>query len=325
MPFLLRRAVHALVLLAGSSILSFTILNLAPGDFFDEIRINPEVSSATVAALRSEHGLNRSLPSRYLSWVKSVAEGDWGFSFAYHGPARPILLARAGNTLLLTVSATLLAWAVAIPLGMWAATSQGKLPDLLTGGLISTLLATPELVLGLLFLLLAVRTGLFPVGGLTSAYAPVSSANLFGSWVQIEDVGKHLILPSICLAAGLLPLLTLHIRAAIREVLQTPYAAAALGHGIPFRRVLLRHVLPAAANPLISLFGLSLGMLMSSSLVTEAIFSWPGLGRLTIEAIQQRDLFLVLDTGMLATCFLLIGNLVADVLLAASDPRIRAE
>ena len=109
------------------------------------------------------------------------------------------------------------------------------------------------------------------------------------------------------------------------EVLESPFIAAARAHGIPFRRLLLRHALPAAANPLVSLFGFSLGILLSSSVVIEGIFGWPGLGRLLIEAILERDFYLVVDAAVLATVFLIFGNLLADALLYALDPRIRAQ
>jgi peptide/nickel transport system permease protein len=191
--------------------------------------------------------------------------------------------------------------------------------------MISVLLSVPELVLALLLMLLAVRTGYLPVGGLMSMGAAVTDSSVRNVWSETGDVARHLLLPSICLAAGLLPLFCLHIRAAMKDALQSPFVMAALGHGIPFRRVLLWHALPAAANPLISLFGLSLGTLISSSLLTEAVFSWPGLGQLMVEAIQQRDLLLVQDAGLLATGFLVAGNLVADLMLYAFDPRIRTE
>lgn len=325
MPFLLRRALHSLFLLAGASMLSFAVINLAPGDFFDSMKMNPEISSATVEALRSQHGLNKSLPIRYVRWVGSVLRGDWGFSLAYNSPAGPILWSRAKNTLLLTGTATLLAWLIALLLGTWAAAYPGSWADSVANGAVSVLLSVPELVLALLLMLLAVRTGYFPVGGLMSVGAAVSDSSVRDVWSEPGDVARHLVLPSICLAAGLFPLFCLHIRAAMKEALQSPFVLAAVGHGIPFPRVLLRHALPAAANPLISLFGLSLGTLISSSLLTEAIFSWPGLGQLMVEAIQQRDLFLVLDAGLLATGFLVAGNLIADLMLYAIDPRIRTE
>ncbi|MBV9034940.1 MAG: ABC transporter permease [Acidobacteriaceae bacterium] len=320
MRFLLRRAMHTLLILVGASLVSFSLVNLAPGDFFDQMKVNPRISQDTLTSLRSQYGLDRPLPVRYLQWVRSVINGQWGFSFAYNSPAGPILWSRSSKTLLLTGVATLLAWSLALPLGGWAGARPGSSIDWLTRGTVAVLLATPELVLALLLLLFAVRTGYFPAGGLTSSeYVPS------GLWDQTKDVTRHVFLPSICLAAGLLPLLLTHIRTAVSEAFESPYIEAARGHGIPFRRLLLRHVLPLAANPLISLFGLSLGMMISSSLLIEAVFSWPGLGQLMLEAIQQRDFYLVVDTAVLSTAFLIVGNLIADVLLYASDPRIRTE
>ena len=321
MRFLLRRLLHSLLVLAGASLLSFAVVNLAPGDFYQSLRLRPEISPATVEALRSEHGFNRSLPSRYLHWMQSVVRGDWGFSLTYSSPAGPILWSRTKNTLLLAFTATFLAWLIAIPLGLWAAAYPATWVDKLTSTGVSVLLAIPELVLALIALLWAVRTGSFPAGGLASPGIAESESRV----VLFVDVIRHLFLPGICLAAGLLPLLLIHVRAAVRETLASSFVTAARGHGIPFRRVLWRHALPVAANPLISLFGLSLGLLMSSSVVVESVFSWPGLGRLMIEAILQRDFFLVVDAGLLVTGFLVAGNLLADLLLYATDPRIRAE
>jgi peptide/nickel transport system permease protein len=324
MHFLIRRFLHSLFLLAGASLLSFALADIAPGDFFDSMRVNPEISPSTVAALRRQHGLDDRLPIRYLHWLRSGLKGEWGYSFAYNSPAGPILSSRARNTLLLAITATLFSWIIALPLGAWAAARPRSWVGWLAGGTTSILLATPELVLGLLLLLLAVRTRYFPVGGLVSPAAS-GLGPPGGFWMTTRDMASHIILPIICLAAGLLPLLLSHVRSAVSETLQSQFVIAARGYGIPFRRVLIRHVLPAAANPLISLLGLSIGMLMSSSLLIEVIFSWPGLGQLMVEAVMQRDFYLVIDAGMLATAFLLAGNLLADVLLFLSDPRIRAE
>ena len=168
MRFLLRRILHSGLLLVAASALSFIIVNLAPGDFYDALQLRTDVSLGTVSALRSQHGLNESLPRRYLSWVRSSIQGDWGLSLAYNGPAGPIVWSRAKNTFLLAGTATLLAWLVALPVGIWSAARSGTWTDSLATGGVSILLATPELVLALLLLLIAVRTGYFPAGGMTS-------------------------------------------------------------------------------------------------------------------------------------------------------------
>lgn len=319
MKFLARRALHSLLLLFGASVLSFLLVRLAPGDYFESMRINPQISNSTIAALRSQYGLDKPSPSLYWHWAQSASKGDWGFSYAYNSPAGPILWPRARNTLLLTVCATLLAWIIALPAGILSAARTGRWVDLLASGAIALLLAIPEVVLALVLLLFAVRTG-FPAGGLMS---PEYAGAEF--WSKGKDVIRHLLLPAACLAAGLLPLLLSHARAAMGEVLRSPFILTARGLGIPYRRVLLRHAFPAAMSPLISLFGLSAGLLMSSSLVVEAIFSWPGLGQLMLHAIADRDVFLIIDSTILGSGFLIVGNFLADVLLYLSDPRIRAE
>ena len=319
MKFLVRRALHSLLLLFGVSVFSFLLVRLAPGDYFESMRINPQISSSTIAALRSEYGLDEPSRTLYWQWVQSALKGDWGFSFAYNSPAGPILWPRARNTLLLTACGTLLAWIVALPAGIFAAARSGKGFDLLASGTIALLLAIPEVVLALVLLSIAVRTG-FPAGGLM---APEYVGA--GFWSQSKDVVRHLLLPAACLAAGLLPLLLSHVRAAMGDALRSTFIIGARSFGIPFLRVLLRHALPAALNPLIALFGLSVGLLMSSSLVVEAIFSWPGLGQLMLQAIADRDVFLIIDSAMLGTAFLIAGSFLADVLLYVSDPRIRVE
>ncbi len=310
----LRRLLHSLFLLLGASLLSLWLVDLAPGDFFDEMRLNPRISTGTVTQIRSQRGLSQPFLTRYWRWLKSVFRGDWGISLTYDSPAAPILRYRALNTLLLTTGATLLAWTVALPIGVVAACRPGKLLDFFADMTVSVLLPIPDLVLSLLLLLLAVRTGWFPAGGMASP-----------GLVHKGSLIRHLFLPALCLAAGLLPVLLAHVRSAVAEALRTPYVSAARGLGIPSRRVLLKYALPIAANPLISLFGLSLGALISSSVLVESVFSWPGLGQLGVQAILSKDSPLIIDTTLLATVFLISGNLLADLLLYATDPRIRAE
>ena len=322
MRFLLGRLLHSVFLLLSVSIISFLLLSWAPGDYFDSLRLNPKVSPHTIGLLRARHGLGEPIPVRYWRWIEGIARGDWGFSLAYEAPAAPIIWARAKNTLLLTAASTLVAWVAALAWGVWAAARVRTWADVLTTAFASTLLATPELVLALLLLLVAVRTGWFPIGGMMAA-APLDMRST--GWAQGVEFARHLILPGLCLAAGTFPMLLLHVRAAVREAIESPYVTAARSHGISQRRLLMRHAFPVAASPLLSLFGLSLGTLISSSLLIETVFSWPGLGQQMVEAILQRDFFLVVDAGMLSVVFVLAGNLVADVFLYAVDPRIRAE
>jgi peptide/nickel transport system permease protein len=318
MRYLFKRLVHAIFLLLGVSVLSFVFASLAPGNYFDEMRLNPQISPETVTALRAHYGVDRPITVRYGKWLGSVAHGDLGFSFAYNSPAAPLLWARAWNTLLLTITATILSWLIALPLGIWSAERKGRAPDIAITSMTGFFLAVPDLLLALGLLILAVRTGWFPTGGMVS----VGSETL--SWLgRIRDLISHMALPVTALVLGTIPLLVRHVRSAMAEVLDSGFLRAAQAHGIPRRTILYRYALPAAAHPLISLFGFSIGALLSGSLIVEVVMSWPGLGPLVLEAILARDLYLVIGGVMLSTIFLVTGNFIADLLLYWADPRIR--
>ena len=318
--YLERRAIHAVLLLIGASLLSFLFSNLAPGSFFDEMKLNPQISPETVAALRSQYGLDQPLPVRYVRWVKSVFRGEWGYSFAYNQPVRSLLMVRARNTLLLTTLAMALAWLIAVPIGVWIASRRGRWDDQLASASTSLLLSVPELVLALGLLYLVIRTHALPVGGMVS-----TGFDRLGSWEQVGDLAAHLIVPETTLVLASLPILIRHVRASMVEVLQAPFIQAARGHGIGRSRLLFCYALPAAANPLISLFGLSVAGLLSGSLLVEVIAGWPGLGPLLLEACFSRDIYVVIGVVMASTMFMILGSLLADVMLVVADPRVRTD
>jgi peptide/nickel transport system permease protein len=320
MRYLLRRSAHAAFLLIGVSLLAFAFTFLAPGNYFDEMRLNPQIAPETISALRSRYELDRALPVRYAHWVSSLLHGDLGFSFAYNSPVAPLLLVRARNTLLLTVTAMLLAWGIALPLGVWSAERLGRLPDRLLSWGTAALLVIPDLALALGLLVLAVKSGWLPTGGMVSL--DFESLSFFA---KARDLLLHMAFPVAALVLSVLPLLVRHVRAAMVEVLDAPFVLAAKGHGIPPRTLLYRYALPAAANPLISLFGFSIGTLLSGSLLIEVVMSWPGVGPFLLEAILARDIYVVIGGVLLSTLFLVGGNFLADVLLYWADPRIRTE
>jgi peptide/nickel transport system permease protein len=318
MRYLLRRLMQASFLLFGVSILTFLFSALAPGNYLDEMRMNPQISAGTLTSLRAQYQLDRPLPVRYVRWVGSILQGELGFSFAYNSPVAPLLWVRAWNTLILTLTATLLAWSIALPLGIWSATTLGRWTDHALSGTVAVLLVLPDLLLALGLLILAVRTGWFPAGGLVSVgFETLSPLHKLG------DIVLHMTLPVAALVLSSLPILVRHVRAAVREVLGAPYLRAAQGNGIPRRTLLFRYALRAAANPLISLFGFSVGALLSGSLLVEVVMGWPGLGPLLLEAILARDLYVVIAGVLLSAIFLVGGNFLADVLLYWADPRIR--
>jgi peptide/nickel transport system permease protein len=302
----------------GVSALSFALVSAAPGNVFDELRLNPQISPDTIAALKAEYGIDKPWPVRYERWLRSVLRGEFGYSLSYRCAVGGLIWRRAENTLLLTSLATLFAWLLAVPWGILEALNRGKWINRIGGGLTATLLAIPELVLGLLFLLLAARTGWFPTGGMFSSYAADASFS-----EKLRDLAIHLVLPVVALALGAAPLLIRYVRSAVAAVLDAPFIESARSHGISEGRIVFRHALPAAANSLISLMGFSIGALLSMSLLIEVVLSWPGLGPLLLEALLARDTYVVMAVVMLSSVFLVFGNLIADLLLYWCDPRIR--
>ena len=222
MRYLLHRLLQAALLLVGVSFLTFLFSTLAPGNYLDGMRLNPQISPSTIAALRSQYELDRPLPWRYARWVNSVAHGELGYSFAYNSPVAPLLWVRARNTLLLTLMATLIAWALALLLGIWSVETQGSLPDRALSLITATLLVVPELVLALGFLILAARSGLLPTGGMVSV-----GYDGFSRLEKLRDLTWHMAVPVAVLVLSALPILVRHIRASVAETLSAPFVRAA--------------------------------------------------------------------------------------------------
>lgn len=318
MTFPVRRAIRAVLLLFGVSVLCFLFTEMAPGSFFDEMRLNPQISPETISSLRAHYGLDQPLLVRYKRWAQAVAHGDLGFSIAYNAPVAPLLWTRALNTLLLAATALALTWLIGVPLGVWTAASRGRWFDRVVESLNSLLISIPEIVIALGLLALAVRWRTVPLGGMMSlGYGELST------WGKLQDVFRHLLLPTTILVLSGLAIVVRHVRASVAEVLDAPYVRAGRGLGIGKTRLLFRHVLPVAASPAIALLGFSIASLLSGSLLVEVATGWPGLGPLLLEATLARDFYLVIGGIIFSALFLIAGNFIADLLLLASDPRIR--
>jgi len=318
--FFSRRLAQTVLLLFGLSIILFLLAQAVPGDFFSESQLNPSISADTLHSLRAQYGLDRALVVRYGHWLASVMKGDMGYSLAYNQPVSRLLLPRLANTLLLAIPSLLACWLLALVLGVLLAGYGGKWGERVFSFGTATLLATPDVLLALITLLIAARTRLFPAGGMHS----LATADA-GAFARARDLSWHLVLPgAVFVLSSLSPILR-HVYAEMREVLESPHVRAAEGHGIPRLRVLFGYALPAAANPLASLFGLSLGLMFSVVLVVEIVLSWPGLGPMLLEAILARDMFVTIGGVMLSALMLVLGNLLADVLLYLADPRIRVQ
>src|SRR4029077_19797412 len=291
---------------------------MAPGNFFDEMRLNPQISPETISSLRSRYGLDQPLVVRYGRWLKSALHADFGYSIAYNAPVAPLLWSRAKNTLLLATTGMLLTWLISIPLGVWAAARSGRMLDKGVRVASSLLVSIPEVVIAVALLAIVVRWRVWPFGGMTS----MDNEGL-SQWARLQEIASRMLLPTIILTLGESAIIVRHLRASVLEVLDTPFVQAARGLGIGRPRLLFRHVLPVAASPAISLLGFSLAGLLSGSLLVEVICGWPGLGPLILDATLSRDFYLVIGGIMLSALFMVGGNLVADIMLLACDPRIR--
>ena len=314
-----RRLAQGILLLFAASALSFGFADLTPGDYFDSLRLDSEIAPETIDTMRARYGLGDPLPVRYVRWLGSMLRGELGFSVQYHSAVAPLLLRRARNTLLLTVTATLVAWLIAVPGGIWVATSRKRWVQAFFSATTSGLLAIPDIMMALLLLLVAVKTGLFPVLHMVSA--DFDRLSLFG---QVVDLLHHLILPVTAVVLGTLPGLIRQVHASLRETLAAPFMQAARARGVPQGRLLYLHALRASSNPLISLLGFSFASLLSLSLLVEYVLGWPGLGPLLLASILNRDVDVVTATVLLSTVLLVIGNLLADLFLFVVDPRTRS-
>jgi peptide/nickel transport system permease protein len=320
MAYLVRKLLHGVFLLFAVTLLLFALFAIAPGDFFSEMQLNPAVRTGSIEQLRAQHELDRPLPTRYWHWIRAVLRGDWGESLAYQVPVWPLLRERVWNTLVLTTSAAVISWMLALFLGIWVAVRHGGFVDRVLLFLTSALLGIPEIMICLLLLVWAVHTRALPTGGMVSLGhdSLLPTAGLF-------DRVRHLILPVTALVLVMLPVLLRHVRASMIEALHAQSVLTARAAGVREVRIVLRHALPIASNPLISLFGLSIAGLLSGSLLVEWIMSWPGLGPMLLEAIFARDVFVVMGAVLLSTVLLAAGNLLADVLLVVVDPRLREQ
>ena len=316
--FLIRRVLHLIPILLGVSLLTFLLMSMTPGDYFTTLSQNPQISPAKLAELRAKMHLDKPWYVQYLYWLNGALHFDFGYSIAYKIPAAELIKARLWNTFLLSLGATVLAWAVAVPLGIWAAVKRDSWMDRLCALIAFIGLSVPEVLLALLALMFAAATGWFPIGGAQSALYDLMSPG-----EQFRNRLHHLLLPTVVLAASSLAGIMRQMRSNLLDTLRAEYVTTARAKGMAEGWVIYKHALRNAINPLLTIFGYSLAGLLSGAFIVENIMAWPGLGRLTIEALFAKDFQLVVATVVMATGLLVAGNFVADILLAWSDPRIR--
>ncbi len=315
--FILYRLLQAVPTVLGVTFLSFVIIKLAPGDYLDQLKLNPQISPETIERLRQIYGLDENLFVQYFKWLKNALFFDLGYSFQYHAPVTELILERIPNTLLLSVSSALLSWLVAVPLGTLAAFRENSLLDRIIQGYAYTFMSVPSFFLAFLFLFFAAKTGLFPVGGIQSPDFHTLSIP-----EKVLDVLHHLFIPAMTLALVSTAGLTRLVRSAVLEILHSPMVTMLRAKGVP-QRVVVKHVMRNAMNPFTTLLGYEIASLISGAALIEIIVGWPGMGMLMLNAVLSQDLFLVMGGLYIGTIMLIVGNLIADLLLAYVDPRVR--
>jgi peptide/nickel transport system permease protein len=316
--FLLKRLLHTVPLLFGVTLLTFLIIHLSPGDYISMQMENPQMRPEAIERMRHNFGLDQPWYLQYLKYVgRIVLHGDFGESFSRHQPVFAVIRQGLFNTLLLAGAAAVFTWALAIPLGIVAAVRQHTWTDRSAGFLAFLGLSVPEVLFALVAVFLAAKTRLLPIAGMHSIdYDDMSLPGK--AW----DLARHLLLPAVVLGSSAMAGRMRQMRGNLLEVLRADYVTTARAKGLPERQVIWRHAVRNAINPLITLFGYTLGSLLAGSFVVEIIADWPGLGRLTLEAFTTRDMYLVMGSLIMGTVMLVLGNLVSDVLLALADPRI---
>jgi peptide/nickel transport system permease protein len=309
LKLILSRLLQGVLVLLVISFLIFALLTRAGGDAVSLLE-SPGSSEETLENIRRIHGLDRPLMERYRRWLAEVARGNLGDSLVMHAPVWSLIRLPLLRTVALATVALSISWAVALTLGIAAARRAGSSIDRLCSAIILLAASTPRLALALLALALISSTPLLNVIGATAN-------SVDGIW------SFRVIPPAIILSVPLLALFLAHTRVAVREALDEEFVCVARARGAPDWMVLLRHALRPAAGPLIAIFGLSLGGVMSGSVIVETVMGWPGLGQLTVSAVATRDTPLLLGVTLAAAVAVMAGNLAADILQRLNNPRLR--
>ncbi|HEY2908368.1 MAG TPA: ABC transporter permease [Vicinamibacterales bacterium] len=309
--YLARRLLFALFLVFAVSSSAMILARIAPGDYVTEA-LGPGAHPDALAQARARYGLDRSVFAQYGDWLSHAVRFDFGRSMANDRPVGELIPERAANTALLAVSALTLATLIGIPLGIISGSRQGGLLTTTIRALSIVLLSMPPLLTSLFLVFLAARTGWLPIGGMRSAGAPTGLT---------LDLIRHLIVPATALALPLAAMFERLQSQAIAETIGQPFVLATLARGVPRSRVIWRDALKAALRPIASVYGLVVGTLLSGSFAVEIMTSWPGLGRLMLDALVARDVYLVAGCAAVGSVFLAAGTLLSDALLAAVDPR----
>ncbi len=317
LAYISRRILQSLVLVLIVLTITFFLLKLAPGDPMARY-YHPDISPETVELMRERLGLDRPVHEQYLMWVGSFIRGDFGVSLAYDVPVRTLLAEAIPNTLRLTVAALLLHIILGVALGIVSAARRYSLFDRINTVAALFVYSIPSFWLALMLILLfSLKLGILPSSHMQSIGAAEA-----GGFALLVDRLKHLILPTFVLGIASAASTARYMRGSMLDVLKEDYIRTARAKGLTEGAVLVKHAFKNAALPIVTIVGLSLPFLLGGAVVTEKIFSWPGMGRLTVDAIYARDYPVVLAVNFVVACMVIAGNLLADVGYALLDPRV---
>ena len=314
--YLIKRLVQTIPILFGITIISFLIINLAPGSPVG-MTLNPTASPKVIEQMRKNYDLDKPLHLQYLLWLKRLFTGNL-YSFKDGKPVLDKILERLPATLVLNFMATLLIFSLAVPLGVFSATHRYSFLDNLGTFLAFLGISIPSFWLAYLLILGVVKIFGVPVLGLRSF-----GLDQPGIWVLLSDRIWHLMLPATVLAVGGIAAISRYTRSSMLEVLRQDYIRTAKAKGLTDEEVHYRHALRNALLPIITLFGFLVPGLIGGSVIIETVFAWPGIGRLAYQAVLSRDYSVVMTILTLTSALTLLGNLLADILYAFTDPRIR--
>ncbi|MFC3834377.1 ABC transporter permease [Deinococcus rufus] len=322
LTYTLRRVLGMIPTLLLISAVCFVVINLQPGSFLDQYLEDPRVTKETVAAITRQLGLDQPAWVQYVTWVKGIVlHGDFGFSFANGRPVSSLIWERLGWTVFLAVLTLVVSWAIAIPLGIYTAINRYGPAATVANFLGYVSLATPDFLVALLLIALVLNLGGTNVGGLFSPDmidAPWSGA-------RVLDLLNHLWIPMIAIGLEGVAGLMRQMRASTLDVINQDYVRTARSKGLDERTVLWRHAVRNAINPLISLAGLSLPSLISGTIIASIVLNLPTIGPFLYDSLLNKDQYVAMTLLLFSAALLLIGNLLADLALAWSDPRVRFE
>jgi peptide/nickel transport system permease protein len=317
-----RRLLQAVVIVAIAATATFLLVKLAPGDPLGDLVTNPRVPAEVRERLRERWGLDRPVHEQYALYVRNLARGDLGWSFSQSRPVAHALVDALPNTMLLMGVALVGAFVLGVATGVVRAARRGSVADRALGAGTLFFYSMPDFWLAIMAMLVfAYWVPIFPTSGMTTAviYDYLSPAG------KLLDRLRHLVLPATTLVLLLAAIIARYQRAAFLDVATQDFVRTARAKGLTERAVLWRHVLRNALLPVITLLGLALPMLVGGAVFIEHVFAWPGMGRLVVVAIAARDHSLVMAIVILGSVLVTLGSLLADVLYAVADPRLRLD